>query len=361
MADVRAQDDDLFMLTDDKQLLKLAKLLRNQEEPLMLGIKSEPDRIKFLQECNDSYDNVVTLLDISRDLRNKHEAARAVSEEKADIAANIEDYVKYGINMSLQCVRNCGFRLMCVEKLKEHFDDLATDLNMLDAKNTSNVESLAKEVAFYKQSMLEYANNIRSGTARAHSKAYSMGLKQEGIEFPNLVNRHKNRLGYKDEFEFLEEDQKLEVYNSIIRESGRANIPIATRDTLGGKAGGIASLAMSASMMVWDIFSAEHKLESVVSTAVSVLADVGAFAVQVAVNAAVTTAVANLELGVFAVSVAGFVAGALTGVLFAVATGALLGLIFGTGGKVPPNLDGLKFYSATMPDGMALANELSHG
>ncbi|KNA15572.1 hypothetical protein SOVF_097140 [Spinacia oleracea] len=362
MAEVRSQDD-LLMLTDDKQLRKLAKLLRNQEEPLSFSINSEPDRAKFLEECNDAYDIVIILLQNSTDLRNKHEAARASNSKKADIATDIQDYVKYGINLGLQCIQNCGMRVTVVEKLKTHFDDLSTELNMADSRDMNDFESLAEEVSYHKNSMWEYTTNMRSKTSRAQSKAYSDVLKLQGIEFPSLVDRHKNMLGYKDEFEFLEEDQKLEVYNSIIEESGRAKMPAIYRrsKTRATSAGGIATMAVTAGMMAWDIFTSEHKLETVLTTGVSLLSGAVSYAVNVAVSSAVGSVVANTQLGILLVSSAGFVVGALVGILFAAATGAILAAILGTGGKVPQNLDNLKFYSATMPNGMALANEISHG
>ncbi|KNA11605.1 hypothetical protein SOVF_133630 [Spinacia oleracea] len=364
MAKVRAQDD-LFMLMDDQQLRKLAILLRNQEEPLSFSINSEPDRVKFLEECNDAYDIVITLLENSTDLRNKHKVeARTNYSKKAAIAADIQDYVKYGINLGLQCIQNCGMRVSVVEKLKTHLDDIAIELNKADSRNVTDLQSLADEVLYYKNSMWEYTINLRSGTSRAHSKAYSDTLKLEGIEFPNLVARHKNRLGYKEEFEFLEEDQKLEVYNSIIEESGRAKMPTIYKRNKQSRAtspGGIATMAVTAGIMAWDIFTAEHKLESALSAGVSLLSGAVSYAVGVAVSSAVGTVVANTQLGILMVSMAGFVVGAVVGILFAAATGAILGAILGTGGKVPPNLDNLKFYSATMPNGMALANEISHG
>ncbi|XP_021749356.1 uncharacterized protein LOC110715085 [Chenopodium quinoa] len=361
MAEVRAQDD-LLLLMEDKQLRKLAKVLRNQEEPLSQSIKSEPDRAKYLEECNNAYDIVVTLLQTSTDLRDKHEATRDTDKVKANIATDIQDYVKYGVNMGLQCIQNCGMRVTVVESLKTHFDDMATELNTVDSRGVNDIEGFAEEVSYYKTSMFEYVTNLRSGTSRAHSKAYSDALKLEGIEFPNLVSRHKNKLGYKDEFEFLEEDQKLEVYNSIIVESGRAKIPTMYKRSKppGATAGGVATMAVTAGIMAWDIFTAEHKLESALNSAVSVLSGAVSYAVNVAVSSAVGTVVANAQLGVLMVSMAGFVVGAVVGILFAAATGAILKLILGTGGKVPPNLDDLKFYSATMPNGMAIANEISH-
>jgi len=149
--------------------------------------------------------------------------------------------------------------------------------------------------------------------------------------------RHKVKLGYEGEFEQLSDAQKLEVYNSIINESGRATMPAL--EVL-SSAAGVALLAVAASLMVWDIFTAEDKLETVIHDSVNVLADVGAFYVQVAVEAAVTEAVADLELGVFLVSLAGFVAGTGAGLLFVAAAGVLIDLIMGTGGaQAPPVTD----------------------
>ncbi|XP_056687973.1 uncharacterized protein [Spinacia oleracea] len=111
-----------------------------------------------------------------------------------------------------KCIQNYGMRVTVVEKLKTHFDDLSTELNTADSRDINDFESLAEEVSYHKNSMWEYTTNMRSKTSRAQSKAYSDVLKLQGIEFPTLVDRHKNRLGYKDEFEFLEEDQKLEEW-----------------------------------------------------------------------------------------------------------------------------------------------------
>ncbi|WOG95427.1 hypothetical protein DCAR_0414746 [Daucus carota subsp. sativus] len=351
---------DLYMLMEDEQLRRLALLLRNQEEPLSRSINSEPDRIKFLRECNDAYDTVITLLENSIQLRNKHEASRAEHGKKADIAKDMQDYVKYGLNLGMQCIQNCGMRVTIVEKMKTHFDELATELNTTDSRDMKDFASLAEEVGFYKNSMWEYVTKLRSPSARAQSKAYSDVLRLQGIDFGTLVTTHKNKLGYKDAFEFLEEDQKLEVYNSIIEESGRAKMPVifTRKDIPWYKPGGIAALAMTAGIMAWDIFTAEHKLESALNSAVSALSAAVSYAVKVSVTSAVGSV--GVKAGTIVLSAAGFVVGALVGILFAAATGAILGVILGTGGKVPQNLDDLKFYSATMPNGMALANQISH-
>jgi hypothetical protein len=169
--------------------------------------------------------------------------------------------------------------------------------------------------------------------------------------------RHKVKLGYEGGFEQLGDAQKLEVYNSIINESGRAKLPVMDAVS---SAAGVALLAVAASLMVWDIFTAEDKLEAIVHDSVSALADVGGFYVQVAVEAAVTEALADVELGVFLVSVAGFVAGTGAGLLFVLAAGALIDVIMGTGGAKAPPVTDLEFHTATMPDGMKLAYSIVH-
>jgi hypothetical protein len=119
----------------------------------------------------------------------------------------------------------------------------------------------------------------------------------------------------------------------------------------------VAVLVAAAGVMVWDIFTAEYKMEAVLHDSMTALTAIGAFAVQVAVEGAVV----DLELGVFLVSLAGFVAGAVAGLIFSALTGLLIDLILGTGGTQAPPVTDLNFHTATMPDGMALANEIYHG
>jgi hypothetical protein len=178
-------DNDVVMLLDNAQLSKLAKLLLNQEEPLMERIKSQPERVKYLKECNGAYDKVVSLLQDGENFNKKFEG----DVNKAKIAKEIHDYIKYGINMSMQWIRNCSLRVTCIDKIKTHFNSLVTEVEELDPENVSKKGLLAKEVSEYKQCMWEYTNNCKSGSARALSKAYSMVIKQEGTKFPDLVKK----------------------------------------------------------------------------------------------------------------------------------------------------------------------------
>lgn len=349
-----ADTGDIVALNEE-QLKKLALLLRNQEEPLMSQVvKSEVERVKYIKIVNDSYKGTISLLDDSSEMNTKYGAEGGA---KADIAQDAFDFILHGLNFSMSSIRNCCLRVDCIDKIREHYGSVVSKLAELDPDDVPGVQQLAEEMKKVKDAMKEYCNNTRSASSRALSKAYSMAMKQEGIKFPQLIEKHKVKLGYEGEFEQLSDAQKLEVYNSIINESGRATMPAL--EVL-SSAAGVALLAVAASLMVWDIFTAEDKLETVIHDSVNVLADVGAFYVQVAVEAAVTEAVADLELGVFLVSLAGFVAGTGAGLLFVATAGVLIDLIMGTGGAQAPPVTDLKFHTATMPDGMALAYIIVH-
>ncbi|KNA18381.1 hypothetical protein SOVF_071270 [Spinacia oleracea] len=351
------EGDDVVMLMEHDQLLKLTTLLLHQEEPLMEAIKSEPERIKYLKECNVAHDKVVSLLEDGENASKKFDG----DEKMTEIIKEIQEYIKYGVNFSLQSIRNCSLRVSCIDKIKTHFDSLVTEIEDLDpetAEGISKLRLLAKETSLYKQCMKEYAKKCQGSTARALSKAWSMVIKQEGIKFNELVERTKNKMGFEGEFESLEDAQKLQVYNSIIEESGRSAMP--KLEILKGGVG-IAVLVVSAGLMVWDIFTAEHKVEALLNSSLTAFKDIGAFAVQMAVDGAVMEALADAELGVLYVSMAAFVAGTVVGLVFAAVAGAVIDLILGSGGKtVPSSVDNLKYHTAKMPDGMALAFQIAH-
>ncbi|SPT15544.1 unnamed protein product [Triticum aestivum] len=338
---------------ESSQLKKLALLLRNKEEPLMSRVaKSENERVKFLKNVNGAYDKAVSLLDDSAAMKEKYAGEGG---HKAGIAAEVADYVKHCLNMAMQNVRDCSLRVRCVDKMRAHYESLATEVAELDLEDAPSVERLAVDTAKLNKCMLEYLRKYRSPSARASSKLYSMVLKQEGVKFPDLVSRHQGELGFEGAFEDLTEAQKLEVYNSIIEESGRATGIQVVGATLG-----VAVLFVAAGLMVWDIFTAAHKLETVLHSSVNALSAVGAFAVQVAVEGAIAEAVVDVEMGVFLVSLAGFVACSVAGLVFTAAGGLLIEMILGSGGSKAPPVADLSFHTAPTPDGMAIAYQLAH-
>ncbi|CAO2141159.1 unnamed protein product [Urochloa humidicola] len=357
----RSAMNNLVMLTRNDQLQRLALLLRNNEEHIMRRVvMTEPERVQYLQTVNNAYRDSMRLMDDSTAFKDSFSG----DGSRSLIARDVHDYVIYGINMCLQNVRNCCMRLDAITKLRSHYDALTDALTT--ATDADDLSTLAMEASDYKDSMWEYCHKFRSASARAHSKAYSDVLKLQGIELPDLLKSHQEKLGYgRKEFEDLDDAQKLDVYNSIIDESKRANIRLfsstSRQSRLKAKtvAEAVSVFIMAAGNMVYDIYTTEHNVEQVLRGSLNVLAAVGAFAVEAVVTKAVTTALVKAGLGVFVTSLAGFVIGAVAGLIFVAVSGRLIDLIVRSP-KVPP-IGELKFHTAVMPDGMSLAIAISRG
>ncbi|XP_074308984.1 uncharacterized protein LOC141643646 [Silene latifolia] len=357
---------DVLILEKHSQLRMLARLLRNREEPIMVGMGSEIDKINYLKMMNEAHDNMVSLLSEAEALPQSQ-----THPAKAELSKGIEKYIIYGANWTMQCIRNCCMRVTCIEKIKAHFDSMVKELEELNGDNKDEVEDLLTLVKMYTHRMWEYGNTSRSNIARAQSRAFSQALIMEGITMEELVNRTKNRLGYKTDFEDLEDGQKLEVYETLINDSGRATLPTMYKRKF-RKPGlgdlmdiyGIGVELVQAGVLVYDIFTAEHIIEAALREASSMLADYVEYSVELLVNAKVKHLVVRKVSKVTAkliASLAGFVAGAIAGFLITLASGALLDAIFGSpGSRVPPDMEELKFHTGEMPDGMAIAFELSH-
>ncbi|KAH9623848.1 hypothetical protein KSS87_008740 [Heliosperma pusillum] len=358
--------NDVLILEEHSQLRKLAILLRNREEPLMLAIGTEVERIEYLTIMNEAYNNMVSLLSEAQAL-----AQAQTHPAKAEVSKEIEKYIIYAANWTMQCIRNCCMRVTCIEKIKAHFDSMVKELAELNGDNKDEIEDLLTFVKMYTHRMWEYGNTSRSTIARAQSQAFSQGLIMEDITMEELVTRTKNRLKYKPDFEDLEDHQKLEVYETVIKDSGRASLPTMYKRKF--RKPGLGDLMdiygtgvelVQAGVLVYDIFTAEHFIEAALRETASLLADYAEYSVEMTVKAKVKHLVVKKVSKVTAkliASAAGFVAGAIAGYLFTLATGALLNAIFGSGAsRVPHEMEELKFHAGEMPDGMSIAFEISH-
>ena len=176
---------DMVMLEDNGKLKKLALLLYNNEVQLMTTITSEPERAKYLKQCHEAYQSVLSLLDEANEMHEQQE-----NEVKKSIAKDVLGYIKYGLNMSMQNIRNLSMRVDCVNKLQGHYSTLVEQLSRLDTTNVTNVRRLAKDATDSKVLMWEYTTKCQSWVGRKASQTFSQTLKQEGIKFPELVNRY---------------------------------------------------------------------------------------------------------------------------------------------------------------------------
>uniref|UniRef100_A0A453GX86 Uncharacterized protein n=7 Tax=Triticinae TaxID=1648030 RepID=A0A453GX86_AEGTS len=152
------------------------------------------------------------------------------------------------------------------------------------------------------------------------------------------------------------------VYDNIIAQAGQGK-PVVTYTFEALGKFGVAVLVFTAGVMVWDIFTAEDKLEAVVRNSVTALtAAVGLVVGDLAAAAVEAGFIAlNIQIASAAVTVVGAVVGFGIGVVIGIAAGALLDLIFSSGTSQVKITDGLTVCRvAPMPDGLPLARLVKH-
>ena len=148
------------------------------------------------------------------------------------------------------------------------------------------------------------------------------------------------------------------MYNDIIVASGRGSVVADTLSTISGVAG-ILFLILAAGVIVWDIFTAEHVLQTATKDVMMTVATVGGAMVGQVVGAALPT-LAGVEasaLFLMATAVIGSIVGAFVVGAF---VGWLVDHIFSSGGHYSHETDSHTCYVAPLPDGEAIARQIVH-
>lgn len=336
------------------QLHKLADLIHRQEvEKLQeLKFKSYAEQQKYLNDAKDARDNVYHILESTQKMITQTEAEKDAT--KQDIAKDVYHYCTKAIGTSLQFIRSYNTRLTYLDKLKSHSDDLIKQLKWLNpATQQKEAQRLALEAGMYKKATLENAKKFQHFLPNQFSK----WLKENKIKFEDLVQGNMAKLGFTGPFKNLDDIQKLQVYDNIIAQAGQGKSMVTYSSEALGKVG-VAFLVFTAAAMVWDIYTAEDKLQAAVRDSVNALTAVVGLTVGRVVNAAVEAGFValDIEIASAAVTVIGAVAGFGIGALIGVAAGALLDLIFSSGTSKVKITDGLTVCRvAPMPDGLQLA------
>lgn len=153
-----------------------------------------------------------------------------------------------------------------------------------------------------------------------------------------------------------------QVYDNIIAEAGQGKSVVTYSFEALGKVG-VAVLVFTAAAMVWDIYTAEDKMEAAVRDSVNALTAVVDLEVGELVDAAVEAGFValDIEIASAAVTIIGGVVGFGIGALIGIAAGALLDLIFSSGTSKVEITDGLTVCRvAPMPDGLEQARLVKH-
>ncbi|KAK3119518.1 hypothetical protein QOZ80_9AG0671700 [Eleusine coracana subsp. coracana] len=341
------------------QLYKLADLIHRQEVEKLQGLefKSYAEQQKYLNDAKDARDKVYNILDSTQEMITRTNDENDAT--KTTIAQDVYNYCTNGIELSLEFIRSYNTRLTYLDKLKSHSDDLINRLRLLDAATQQEeAQRLALEAGVYKKAMLEYAEKFQHFIPNQFSKF----LKENKIIFEDLVQENVAKLGFTGPFKNLDDIQKLQVYENIIEASGQGKSVVTNSFEALGKAG-VAFLVFTAGAMVWDIYTAEDKLQEAVRDSVNALVEVVNLEVGAVVDAAVEAGFValDIEIASAAVTVIGAVAGFGIGALIGMAAGALLDLIFSSGTSKVNITDGLTVCRvAPMPDGLQLARLVKH-
>ncbi|KAK1660570.1 hypothetical protein QYE76_048729 [Lolium multiflorum] len=341
------------------QLRKLADLIHRQEVEKLQELKfqSFAEQQKYLHDAKYAHDKVCNILESTQEMITQTEAERDVT--KQNIAKDVYDYCTKAIQISLQFIRSYNTRLAYLEKLKSHGDYLIKQLKWLNpATQQKEAQRLALEAGMYKKATLENAKKFQHFVPNQFSKY----LKENKIKFEDLVQSNIAKLGFTGPFKKLDDIQKLQVYENIIAEAGQGKPVVTYSFEALGKVG-VALLVFTAAAMVWDIYTAEDKLQAAVRDSVNALTAVVALEVGGVVNAAVEAGFVALDIEIASavVTVIGAVAGFGVGVLIGIATSALLDTIFSSGTSKVKVTDGLTVCRvAPMPDGLQLARLVKH-
>ncbi|CAK9327852.1 unnamed protein product [Citrullus colocynthis] len=341
-----------LLLLQGEKLQQLARVIRNQEIEAVRNIKfkSEPEQVKYLRDVGDNYHAAIKLLDDANNVKETYKD----DQSKSSIAHETYSYVEKAVNISLQAVRNYTLRTNYLSKIGAHSKDIFEALKTLDPNNVTNVARLAKEANQYNECMQQVMIKHQSPASRNFSK----WLKDSGTKFEDLITRYQNKRGFTGLFKNLKDEQKLLVYDDIIVASGRGSVIADTLSTISGVAG-ILFLILATGIMVWDIFTAEHVLQTATKDAMMTVAAVGGAMVGQVIGAALPTLV-GIEaspLFLMATAVIGSVVGAFVLGAF---VGWLMDLIFSSGGDYPLSTDGHTCYIAPLPDGEAVARQIAH-
>ncbi|KAK9735927.1 hypothetical protein RND81_04G238500 [Saponaria officinalis] len=382
------------ILTKEK-LKTLAKLLRWQEQERIKRIRfrSEKDRSDYLRCSRETYEQTVALLNekIDADVySNKLESEAESEEPTAKVVRGYLEYLEMVAGYGMQMVKGVHLRHEFLSKVREHADTLiprikelgdgSLELQEIEAKARELVEefSVFKEAMF--QSLVKKAD--------PSFQYFSKSIKLSGNSFEDLVSKYQKKLirekgaEFNKPFELLEDEQKIEVYDEIIKSSGRGTFLSNTAYKVVNKIGK-GLLIFTLAMAVWDIYSSEHKLQAVTTE----VAEFGAGYAGGYVGEIAGAAVASYLVTAFGVAetattaafvgLAVFATGFGLGIGLGMLAGYVVGKIFESGGKhaggaitvkkdepkLPPvqkHPYQTQVYAAPMPNGAFLARQLAY-
>ncbi|KAK9735895.1 hypothetical protein RND81_04G236000 [Saponaria officinalis] len=383
------------VILSKEKLKTLAKLLQWQEQERIKSIRfrSEKHRSEYLRCSRETYEQTVALLDenmVTRNIKRAESESESESETTAKVVRGYLEYLEMVAGYGMEMVKGVHLRFDFLKKVREHADSLIPRINELreGSLEASEIElkakDLIKELSVMKEAM--YKSLITKTDPSFQN--FSKSIKLSGNSFEDLVSKYHKKLvrekgdEYNKPFELLKDEQKIEVYDEIIKSSGRGTFLSNTAYKVVDKIGK-GLLIFTLAMAVWDIYSSEHKLQAVTTEVAEFGAGyAGGYVGEIAGAAVATylvTAVGVAETAATAafVGLTAFVTGFGLAIGLGILAGYVVGKIFESGGKhaggaitvkkdesklstVQKHLYQTRVYAAPMPNGALLARQLAY-
>ncbi|XP_057957978.1 uncharacterized protein LOC131150918 [Malania oleifera] len=247
--------NDLVIMNDD-QLRTLAEKIRYQEATVIhqTNFKTQKERDEFLYDSKSNQESVLALLATGQEVVTNYQDDAV----KGPITRDLHLYIVNCCNSALQTVPSFHVRKDYLQKIRDHVDVLLSVLDDLNAADQKAVVVVGDGVVQYKNAMLIYTRQFNSTL----SSNFSAALKDERIKYEKLVQRYVDKLGFQGHFKDLDEEQKAQMYESIIATLARESSPIKDVMSTTSKVKGDAVKLYKVGSMVWDIYLSDHKFKT---------------------------------------------------------------------------------------------------
>ncbi|GAV74288.1 hypothetical protein CFOL_v3_17768 [Cephalotus follicularis] len=341
---------------NEAQLRRLVKLIHKKEEYTIINeidFGCENERAKFLRKCKANHHSAIEMLNAGDKLVKEFNDDPA----RGPIAHDIFKSIQESVNSAYQWVKNYTLRKSYLEKIKGFSDSAIDTVKKLDPKDTESAKVLAKAADDYKKAMSE----LNKKCMCPRSAAVATVFEGKRVTMDKLLDRAQKKLKLSEPFDKLSDENKLKVYEKVIKFSAEETLFSKVWANVFGAAG-VALLLFAAGMMVWDIYTSDHPIrtathDGVLAAASFAGAAVGDIIGTVAASTLVGTATFAAAAIVAVVGVAFSIAGA---VILGEFAGCIIDFILSSGPTAPLSTDGLRCYIAPMPDGLALARQILH-
>lgn len=272
--------------------------------------------------------------------------------KKESVRRTVWQYVRASLRNGVENFKNMNLRLKYIAEIKENSRGF---LGRVEDANAADLAALSKEAADARNATLDFTRSKLSKTGAA----FSRWLKENGLDFDQLVKLYTEKAHPGAIFRDLSEADQAGVYTAIIEASGRSNSLVnAVSKAMGIM--GAASVLIVLVALTWDVVESENPATTLVKDALELGA--GVIGAEVGTELGAAIGAAGGPLGVFLGGILGGLIGGFGGGM--AADNLFAAMALGSRHQIPPELTDHSIwgnpvrYIPLMPDGGSLSRSL---